>query len=84
MATILGFRVSTYARGIMWGTNRLTKRDGYDGVVDGYYEPVENYIAQHYSVSKIEDAFTNGWLNQQEHDEIIVLTGTVEKLSIIE
>ena len=84
MGTIYGFLVSTYARNIMWGTERLVARDGHGGVMDGYYIPVETYIAQHYTIIKIEEAFTNGFLNQQEHDEIIALMPTVPKLNTIE
>jgi hypothetical protein len=61
----------------MWGTERLTARDGYKGVRDGYYVPVETYISQHYTVSQIDEALANGYLNQQEYDEIISLTNSV-------
>ena len=81
---VLPFLTSTYSRNIMWGNERLAARDGYGGVKEGYYIPVETYIAQHYSVEKIEEAFTNGWLNQQEHDEIVALMTTVPKLNTIE
>ena len=81
---ILPFVTSTCARNIMWGNERLTTRDVYGGLLDGYYTPVETYIAQHYSIVKIEEAFTKGWLNQQEHDEIVALMATVLKLQTFE
>ena len=84
MATILPFLTSTYSRSIMWGTERLTARDGYKGVRDGYYIPVETYIAQHYSVAKLDEALSFAFINQTEYDEIIALMGTVTKLNTIE
>ena len=68
----------------MWGNERLTARDGYGGLLDGYYIPVETYIAQHYSITKIDEALTNNFLNQQEHDEIIAILATVPKLQVYE
>jgi hypothetical protein len=68
----------------MWGIERLTARDNFGGVVDGYYTPVETYIAQHYSQEKIDEALANGYLTQTEHDEILALKTTVPTLNIIE
>lgn len=81
---VLPFLTSTYSRNIMWGNERLTERDGHGGVKEGYYIPVETYIAQHYTDAKIEEAFTNGFLSQQEHDEIMKLKETVQMLDILE
>lgn len=69
---ILGFRTSTYAMAIYWwGTNRLTARDGFSGVANGYYTPVQQYAANNFTRADIDEAFSNGWLNQQEYDETI-------------
>lgn len=84
MSEILPFLVSTYARSIMWGSSRLTERDGYKGVREGYYTPVETYIAQHYSQVKLDEALAAGYLSQQEYDEITALVTTVTKLNTIE
>ena len=81
---VLPFLTSTYSRSIMWGTERLSARDNYGGVAEGYYIPVETYIAQHYSITKVNEALVNNFLNQQEHDEIIAILATVPKLQVYE
>jgi hypothetical protein len=68
----LPFRVSSYAQGIyIFGNNRLTARDGYSGVADGYYTPVEQYAGINYTKLVIDNALTQGWISQQEYDETI-------------
>ena len=72
MAIILGFRTSTYALNIIrFGSNRLTKRDEFVGIADGYYVPVEQYLAKNYDRSEIDNAFAMTWINEQEYNEIV-------------
>lgn len=79
MATILKFRTSTYANNIyLYGVERLTARDGFAGVADGYYTPVEKLAGETtvtnpklISRAKIDLALANGWITQQEYDETI-------------
>lgn len=72
--SILPFRTETYARAIyLYGTNRLTTRDGFPGIADGYYIPVETYSAGKYSLTQINLAYSNGWLNETEYNETVVL-----------
>jgi hypothetical protein len=67
---VLAFRVQTYARAIfVYGTNRLTARDGYPGVADGYYVPVEQYAAVTYTQDQLDLALASGWITQAEYDE---------------
>lgn len=73
---VLSFRTSTYARNIyQFGTERLTARDGYNGVATGYYTPVEQYAADNYTTAQIDNALVQGWINQTEYDETIALKG---------
>jgi len=70
ITSILPFRTSTYARAIyVYGTNRLTARDGFPGVAEGYYTPVEQYAAANYTTAQIDLALAYGWLTQTEYDE---------------
>jgi hypothetical protein len=67
---IYTFRTNTYARNIyLYGTERLTARDGYNGVPAEYYVPVEQKAAELYSNEQIGNALTQGWINQTEYDE---------------
>jgi len=74
--SILPFRVQSYARAIfVYGTNRLTARDGYPGVAEGYYLPtfpVQSYAALTYTRAQIDLALACGWLTSQEYDETLV------------
>lgn len=83
--TILPFRVSSYAFSIyIGGTYRLTERDGFTGVAEGYYTPVEQLAATKYSRKQIDNAYANGFINEQEYNETIafipVEPGTMEML----
>ena len=72
--TILVFRTSSYALSIYsFGTNRLTARDGFSGVKDGYYTPVEQFAANNLSQNVIDNALAMDWITQQEYDETIAL-----------
>jgi hypothetical protein len=73
---VLAFRTSNYAQNIyQFGTERLTARDGFTGVAAGYYTPVEQFAADRYTTAEIDNALTNGWINQTEYDETIALKG---------
>lgn len=66
------FRTSTFARNIyIYGTERLTARDGFNGVPTEYYIPVEQHAAVTYTHAQIDNALSKGWINQQEYDETI-------------
>lgn len=72
---VLAFRVQTYARAIyVYGTNRLTARDGFPGVAEGYYGPVEQYAATTYTQDQLDLALASGWITQQEYDETMSYT----------
>jgi len=72
IASILPFRTSTYARAIyVYGTNRLTARDGYPGVADGYYVPVEQYGATTFTLAQIDLALAYGWITDTEYSETL-------------
>ncbi|PKM67066.1 MAG: hypothetical protein CVU95_08250 [Firmicutes bacterium HGW-Firmicutes-2] len=67
---ILQFRVQTYARAIyVFGTNRLTTRDGYPGLADGYYPEVQRYASKTYTTEQLDIALASGWITQAEYDE---------------
>ena len=79
--SIVVLRTKVYAQAIFLnGTNRLTSREEngvtYPGVALGYYTPVEQYAATNYTLPQIENAFIQGWISQQEHDETIALIAT--------
>jgi hypothetical protein len=70
LAPILQFRTQSYARAIyVYGTNRLTARDGYPGVAEGYYTPVEQYAAANFTTAQLDLALASGWVTQTEYDE---------------
>jgi len=72
--TVYPFRVSTYARNIyLFGTNRLTARDGFLGVPAEYYTPVEQYAKNNYLQTDIENARDMTWINEQEYMETMAL-----------
>jgi len=78
LAPILTFRVKTYAKAIyVFNTNRLTTRDGYPGVSEGYYTPVEQYAALTYTRDQIDLALACGWITQQEYDETVAFIPVV-------
>jgi hypothetical protein len=70
---IYAFLTSTYAMNIyLYGTQRLTARDGYSGVREGYYIPVEQYAANKFRLDQIQNALNSGWITQQEYEETLV------------
>lgn len=73
MSTIYPFRTASFSNSIyMFGTKRFTTRDGYVGIPSEYYIPVQQYFAKTFSMENLNDALTNGWINQQEYDETLV------------
>ena len=77
-SSILGFRAANYALNIiMYGTNRLTTRNGFVGVAAGYYTPIEQYAASNFRRESIENALAMTWINDLEYSEIIELIPVV-------
>lgn len=75
---VYSFRTNTYARNIYYfGTERLTARDGFNGIPAEYYVPVEQRASEIYSTEQLQLALKKGWINQQEYDETIALKTTV-------
>jgi len=76
----LGFRSANYALGIyVYGNNRLTVRDEFTGVANGYYTPTEQYAANNLTKSVIDNALAMTWINDIEYSETIALIPTVTK-----
>ena len=74
---ILAFRTSSYARSIyMLGTQRFTARDGFTGIPTEYVVPVKQYAAGNYTLTDIDGALVQTWINQQEYDDTIALIVT--------
>lgn len=74
ITSVLPFRTTTYAKAIyVYGTNRLTARDGYVGIAEGYYAPVQQYAAMNFTQDQIDLALAYGWINQQEYDETMAI-----------
>lgn len=72
---IYSFRTNTYARNIyLFGTERLTAIDGYNGVPAEYYVPVEQKAAELYTGEQIQNALNKSWITQMEYDETMALT----------
>lgn len=79
---IYNFRVSTYAKAVyVYGTNRLTARDGYNGIATDYVEPVKEYAATGlvngtpypvgatgFTDDQLLFALASGWITQDEFD----------------
>jgi hypothetical protein len=71
---VLGFRTASYALGIyIYGTYRLTARDGFNGVATGYYTPTEQYAANNFPKDIIDNALAMTYISQQEYNETIAL-----------
>jgi hypothetical protein len=72
--TVLPFRTSTYARNIyIFGTNRLTARDGFVGIPAEYYTQVEQYAKNNFTTADIQNALAMTWINDQEYNETMAL-----------
>lgn len=71
------FRTNTFSRNIyLYGTERLTARDGYGGVPAEYYTPVEQRGAELYTDQQLSDALAKGYINQVEYDETLAFRPT--------
>jgi hypothetical protein len=74
MATILGFRTSSYALQIyVYGSNRLTTRDGFAGPAAGYFTPIEQYGANNFDKATIDNALAMTWITEQEYAQTVAL-----------
>lgn len=74
---VYGFRTNTFSRNIyLYGTERLTARDGYGGVPAEYYTPVEQRAAELYSDQQLGEALAKGYINQTEYDETVAFRPT--------
>lgn len=80
--TVYPFRTSAYARAIyIYGTNRFTVRDGYNGIPAEYYVPVQQYVATNFTVEpyatednrtkQLDITLSNDWINQTEYNETV-------------
>lgn len=64
--------VTSYATAVyLQGTRRLTARDGISGIPASYYIPVEQHAASTYSLTDIDYALAQGWINQTEYGETV-------------
>ena len=59
-----------YAIGL-YGVNRLTARNGYYGVRSYLYTMAQQSMARLLTTAQIDTALANGWLSQQEYDEVM-------------
>ncbi|MBH0159891.1 hypothetical protein [Fictibacillus sp. 26RED30] len=66
------FKANSYAMKVyLYGSERLTARDGFAGVPSEYYVPVEQSAAKNFTLIETDKALANGWITQQEYDETI-------------
>ncbi|MBU7314040.1 hypothetical protein [Paenibacillus oleatilyticus] len=68
----LPFLVSTYSRNInIFGKERFTARNGFKGIPESYHSDVAGYAARNYYIDDLDRALAEGWINQQEYDNIV-------------
>lgn len=71
---VLNFRTGTFARSIyLYGNERFTARDDYNGIPQEYHQPVKEYAAKNFTLMETEKARINTWVTQQEYDDTVVL-----------
>jgi len=64
--------VRIYARNIyLYGTERFTDRDGFNGISSEYHAPVQNHAASTFSRPQIDNSLGFGYTNQIEYDETV-------------
>ena len=64
--------VRIYARNIfLYGTERFTSRDGFNGIPSDYHAPVQNHAAATFSRPQIDNSLGFGYTNQTEYDETV-------------
>ncbi|WP_338461525.1 hypothetical protein V5G20_17690 [Brevibacillus borstelensis] len=69
--------VRIYARNIyLYGTERFTARDGFNGIPEAYHGPVKANAASTFTRPQIDNAFAYGYINQTEYDETAALIPT--------
>jgi hypothetical protein len=69
-ALVLAFRTAMYALNIyIYGTNRLTARDGFSGIPAEYYAPVEQYARKNFTEAQLQNAIAMTFINDQEYSE---------------
>lgn len=49
----------------------------FDSVINDYKEPVKQYAAQNYTLEQIDNALVKSYINEQEYQETIAYTQTV-------
>ncbi|WP_010502834.1 hypothetical protein [Paenibacillus elgii] len=73
----LPFLVSTYSRNInIFGKERFTPRDGCKGIPESYHSDVAGYAARNYYIDDLDKALAQGWISQQEYDNIMAIKTT--------
>jgi hypothetical protein len=66
--TVYTFRIGPYARDIyLYGRQSLTT------IPAEYYTPVEQYAADNFTRSQIDNALVKTWITQQQYDETVAL-----------
>jgi hypothetical protein len=71
---VYSFRTGIFARDIyLYGNQRFTARDGFNGIPLEYHIPVKQYAAKNFTLLETDKALANNWINQQEYDETITL-----------
>lgn len=72
--TINNTLVRIFARNIfLYGTERLTARDGFSGIPAQYQEPVKQNAAETFSRPQIDNALGFGYVTDTEHADTIAL-----------
>lgn len=67
---IYAFRTSSFARDIILYGNRT-----FNDIPAAYVPYVKQYAADTFLIDQIDNALTQGWITQQEHDDILALKG---------
>jgi hypothetical protein len=71
---VYSFRTGTYARNIyLYGNERFTARDGYNGIPQEYHQSVKEYAAKNFTLMETEKARITTWITQQEYDDTVIL-----------
>ncbi|CAM4109638.1 hypothetical protein METH109765_23020 [Mesobacillus thioparans] len=74
MVVIYSFRTGTFARNIyLYGNERFTAREGFNGIPEEYHQPVKDYAAKQFTLMEIEKARINNWITQNEYEDTVLL-----------
>lgn len=69
---VYSFRTGVYARNIyLYGNERFTARDGFNGIAEEYHEPVKQYAAKNFTLIETDNALFQTWITQEEYDGTI-------------